>query len=482
MAERGDPQVLKHVVAFLRTRAGMTQEKIARKLGTTQAHMSAYELGNMAPSEDVLRGMAPLAGVPWYVVQHLTRFLTAALEAARRGTEAGVAPIDLSVLDTVLLAVMPYLVEEEMASARLPAEETLREAGEIWAALEPLPAQERWRRIETAPLGSCRDWAALAKTVCEASARSAADSAEEARELAELALLIAGHVPDEERAQATAYGWGYMANARRVANDFDGAGADFVRARKLWPGSDSGLFPEWRLLDLEASLRRAQHRWPEALALLDEARARSGGDRLAAARILLKKEHVLQQMGDAEGALRVLEEASPLVESLKDPHLLFALRFNQADNLARLERYEEAARLLPDICAAAAEQAKGLDSIRVVWLAAKVKAGTGQKEGAMADLEKVRDAFTAEELPYDGALADLDLAALRLEAGRTAEVREQTENMAWIFVSKKIDREALAALKLFCDAAKLEAATVELARRVIAEVEKARRSGPPPVK
>jgi hypothetical protein len=52
--------------------------------------------------------------------------------------------------------------------------------------------------------------------------------------------------------------------------------------------------------------------------------------------------------------------------------------------------------------------------------------------------------------------------------------------MAPIFVSKKIAREALAALKLFCDAAKQEAATVELVRRVIGEVEKARRAGPPP--
>ncbi|MFP5285515.1 MAG: hypothetical protein ACLGI9_07240, partial [Thermoanaerobaculia bacterium] len=69
-----------------------------------------------------------------------------------------------------------------------------------------------------------------------------------------------------------------------------------------------------------------------------------------------------------------------------------------------------------------------------------------------------------------------DLAVLRVEAGRTAEVREQAENMAPIFVSKKIAREALAALKLFCDAARQEAATVELTRRVIGEVERARRA------
>jgi tetratricopeptide (TPR) repeat protein len=154
------------------------------------------------------------------------------------------------------------------------------------------------------------------------------------------------------------------------------------------------------------------------------------------------------------------------------------LCFNRTDILAQLERFEEAARLLPEVQRLGVEQANGLDQVRVVWLGAKVKAGTGQKEEAMTDLERVREAFADDELPYDAALADLDLAVLRLKAGRTAEVREQAENMAWIFVSKKIDREALASLKLFCDAAKQEAATVELARQVIAEVEKARRTGP----
>ncbi|MFL6202327.1 MAG: hypothetical protein ACJ76J_24425 [Thermoanaerobaculia bacterium] len=477
MAERGDPQVLKHVVVYLLTRAGMVQEKFAQAAGTTQAHVSNYKLGKLAPPDDTLRRMAGVAHVPWHVVQHLIRFLAAAKEAVERGSTAGAAAFDDAVLDNVLLAVMPYLVEEE--AAPLPLGEALREAEEILAALEPLPQEERRRRIETAPPGACRSWAALVKVVCEASARAAAGSAEQALELADLAFPIAGRVPQEESAAARAYGWGYLGNARRVANDFDKADEALARARELWRAG-SPWFPEWRLLSLEASLRREQHRFPEALARLEEARARSAGDALAAGQILLKKEHVLLQMDDLEGALAALEEAAPLLEGTEEPRLLAVLCFNRTDALARLERCEEAARLLPEVRRLAAEQANGLDQTRVAWLAAKVKAGTGNKEEAMADLERVRDTFAAEELPYDAALADLDLAVLRLGAGRTAEVREQAENMAWIFVSKRIDREALAALKLFCDAAKQDAATVELARRVIAEVEKARRSGLPP--
>ena len=47
---------------------------------------------------------------------------------------------------------------------------------------------------------------------------------------------------------------------------------------------------------------------------------------------------------------------------------------------------------------------------------------------------------------------------LWLERGRTAEVRDLAVGMGWIFQAKGIAREALASLKLFCEAARQEAA------------------------
>jgi hypothetical protein len=61
--------------------------------------------------------------------------------------------------------------------------------------------------------------------------------------------------------------------------------------------------------------------------------------------------------------------------------------------------------------------------------------------------------FTDLPLPYEAALAALDLAVLHLEAGRTAEVKELAEAMGGIFKAKGITREALAALSCFCEAA-----------------------------
>jgi len=78
-------------------------------------------------------------------------------------------------------------------------------------------------------------------------------------------------------------------------------------------------------------------------------------------------------------------------------------------------------------------------------------------------------------LPYDAALASLDLAVLYLEEGRTREVKDLAREMAEIFKAQGIAREALAALTLFVEAAQKETATVELVRRVIQRVEGAGR-------
>ena len=125
----------------------------------------------------------------------------------------------------------------------------------------------------------------------------------------------------------------------------------------------------------------------------------------------------------------------------------------------------------------AMEQANALDLIRVSWLTAKVAAGQGRTEEAIAGLEQVQKEFTIRELAYDAALSSIDLAVLWLRTGRPAEVRELAVALGWIFKAQGIDRECLMALQLFCDAASQEKATVELARHTVVEIERVRRGG-----
>jgi hypothetical protein len=144
--------------------------------------------------------------------------------------------------------------------------------------------------------------------------------------------------------------------------------------------------------------------------------------------------------------------------------------------LCKQERYADAGALLEKIREFAVQDASELKLIRVGWLTSKVAAGLGRLEEAIAGLEQVRRDFTVRGLPYEAALSSLDLALLWLKAGRRNEVRSLALAMAWIFRAKKIGREALAALRLFCEAAHEDAVTEELTQQVIAEIEKVKRS------
>jgi transcriptional regulator with XRE-family HTH domain len=486
--KRGDPRVTRLVVKTLRAVAGVQQAEFGRKSRVSQPAMSRFEAGESAPTEAELRRMARASPLEWPVVVHLLRIFTAVRSAAdrfgRAEAEPGSGEMDEIALDSMLLALAPYLIEEAAAQPGLPPEEARREAEEVWAALETFPPRRRRELIELGPpqAHTC----ALVARVCDASARAAAHLPAEALELADFACFLAERVEGGEgrRSRARGYALSFVSNAQRVAHDFDTADATFGRAWEFWKSgvaADQDPFAEWRLLDLEASLRREQQRFAEALDLLEHARAACGESPGAVGLILVNKANVEQKRENFAEALAALEEATPAVENSSDPYLLFSLRFNKTTNLAHLQRYTEAAKLLPGVRELAEVQSQALRLIKVLWLESRVAAGLGRSAEALAGLEQVRDDFTSHKLPYEAALASLDLAVLRLERGRTAEVRELAVGMGWIFKAKGIAREALAALSLFCEAARQEAATVELTRQVIAEIEKSRHLASPPV-
>jgi transcriptional regulator with XRE-family HTH domain len=476
----------------LRSALERTQKDVAAAVGLKDgSQLSQFENGRPL-SYDYLQAIAaavdvPPEGVEALLFAHGLLSLGRPEESAAEGASAlALTPKERFRIWRTVLAGGWILAEELFAELAYrkrmeKVERVKREAAEQWTHLKALPAEDRYDLVKLYP--ALRSPALVAQ-ICEASARAAAHKVSEARELADFAFFVAGQVPggSARRARAEGYASEFVANALRVATDFDAADATFAQAWTLWQDGDPSepeLLPEWRLHDLEASLRRAQRRFPEALACLERAFALCKGEPAAAGHVLLNKEHLFDAMGDTEGALAALQEAAPLVEAAGDLQKLFALRFNTVDNLCTLQRYAEAAAGLPVVREMAISLAHEIYLIRVAWLSAKVDTGQGRKEEAIAGLEQVNLDFMAHQLPYEAALSSLDLAVLLLEAGRTAEVRNLAFTLKRIFKAKKIDREALMALGLFCKAALRETATIELAKRAIAAVEKARRSAPP---
>lgn len=484
--EKLSPEAL--VLIYLRSERGWRQKDLAARLGLSDyRQISRYESGERPLSRETLDAIAAVLGYPREAVDALVSLHPLISEGPRRDawsrllTPEERRKIARAALTTGWTAAESLYGQLAASEVKKKAEAARQEAGELWSRLKAQPGPKR-RELAAAVPEPLRG--ALVERVCEASVRAAADDPRKSLELADLALALAGQAEEGWRNRLKGYAWAHAANARRVANDFAGADEAFVRAWDLWhagAASDPGLLPEWRLLSLEASLRREQHRFPEALALLDRAARAAGGEPGTAGRILLQKEHVLEQTGDFQGALSALMEAAPFIEASDDRHLNFALRFNWADNLCQLNRYDEAEILLSSVRELAMRLGNELDLVRVVWLSARVAAGKGSREEATAGLEQVRRELTARQLPYDAARASLELAVLWLEEGRSAEVRDLSVAMVWIFKAQGIAREALAALAIFRDAAQRETATVELVRHVLAEMEKVRRSAPRPV-
>jgi hypothetical protein len=182
-------------------------------------------------------------------------------------------------------------------------------------------------------------------------------------------------------------------------------------------------------------------------------------------RLLIKQARALEIAGENQQSLEVLREAEPLIDARREPRMAFALNFNKAVNFCGLDLWREAAELLPVVEALAADLRLELDKWRVLWL--KGRAGHSHREQALADLAKVRQYFLSEGIAYDFAVVSVEMATLYLEDGQTRLVQEIAKSMERIFQGQQVHKEALAALALFCQAAKAEEADAEWTRRLV---------------
>jgi transcriptional regulator with XRE-family HTH domain len=255
------PDVLRMLVLFLRSTAGLNQTALGRAAGMSQGQVSALESNPGRITEETLQRIAAAAGVPWPLVARLRRFLDFFLSALSR--EAGLLQ-EMSQRPHTLSALSTYFLEELVAEAQASPDDLRLEAARFWDHVKDLPAPRRRRAVELSPRAS-RSWA-LAERICQESERAAASQAADALELADLALGVAQRVEGEEgwRRRIQGYAWAHVCNARRAANDLAGAEAAFATAWKLWRASgppEAGMpLSEGRMLSLEASLRRGQGR------------------------------------------------------------------------------------------------------------------------------------------------------------------------------------------------------------------------------
>ncbi len=361
-------------------------------------------------------------------------------------------------------------VDVELACSR-------RAAPALFEELSRLPFEEQGNRIRE----DDRFWnIGLSEFLCLESERVAASDALQATDLAELAVLVAslleeGLFEGSWLDQVRAYAFAHLGNARRVLGELRSAKDAFRESRELWEaGTDvagDSFGYEARYLALNASLRREERCFEEALALLDQALAADGGPFLRNA-ILVAKAKTLEEMGDPLRAISCLREAAEGIDP--QPRLLLCIKHNLLLLLTAEGRYSEAEELLPAVRNLSETLGNRLDLLRLRWAEARIARGREDAVTAAAMFEEVRVGFLAQEIGFDAALVSLELAVLRLKAGQVEEVKRIAREIMPIFQSQDVHREALAALAIFRHAALTETVTLAFAKRLAEYLQNAR--------
>lgn len=338
------------------------------------------------------------------------------------------------------------------------------QAREVWPLIEKLPESKQGMIVRHSP--QYQTWAFM-ELVCEKSVEEASRDPERAAGLARLATVVAGTVrgPEGWCNRVKGYALAHVPNIERVFGRLESADSALAEASRLWlAGSDPDrILDPGRLLDLEASLRRAQRRFDDALDCL--AKAEVVGRRKD--RYLVNRGFALEVMGKYDQATVALLEAQPLVEQSGDERLLYMQRYNLAVVYTHLGRFSEASGLLELVRPAVVKREDKSEAIRLKWLEGRIAAGLGRPDEALKILVKAQEEFASRRMWYDVALCLLEIAILLLEQGNAPAVKALAHDLAKVFEAKGVHQEALVALQLFQEATVKEALTAIQARRIL---------------
>jgi len=457
------------VLVCLRIIQEMSQEELARASGVSAKLISAYENGKKLSAERLAMFVKAM-GLPGEVAEWMSSMVrsiravgrkaaTAAEEEERR-IETLAAQSANWTADFIRLLLSRTRVEADLMDVRHHAPSRLER-------LSRRSSRERALLLEECP--QHRSWG-IAELLCKKSLELAPSSPDQALQRAEFALEVAESLEEDSRWRSRVMGFAlvHCANAKRVGGFPREAEVLFKKGKRLWEagrGADPGIFDEALVFSLEASLRKELRELPEALRLAELALEADTGQ--IRRELLINKATILKHLGEYDQAIEILRQVLPLLEGEGHSRLLCIVEVNLAGTLALSGRFREAEEMLPRVRALVGALGEEISLMRLRWVEGQVAAAAGRTSAAIELFSGVRDYFARKGGSYDTALVTLELAGVYLEAGRAAGVKRLARELAPVFQSEGLHREALAAVRLFCSAVEQETVTAELARQIV---------------
>lgn len=354
-----------------------------------------------------------------------------------------------------------------------------QDAQELLAELLRHPLERRLMLVQNSP--RFQSWG-LGELILQQVGGRVILEPREAKEAAELAVAVAESLPPAQYGaplvqDLKARAWAHLGNANRVLSDFRSAEQCFQVAESHLARGTGDRLERARLLDLKASLRNYQGRTEEAVSLLNRAIAiyQRAGQRHLLGRALLSKGHVTMWAGELETAIALLRQGLSLVDAERDPRLVVTSHHNLAYVLNELGQHREALAIAARTRQLYLELGDRLSLLRLEFLEGQIALALGRLEQAEGIFREVRRSFGEKEMAYDAALATLDLAEVYARQGRHAEMQALAQEMLPIFKSRELQREALAALIMFQQAAEKNGVTLSLIQEVASCLQRVRR-------
>jgi len=267
--------------------------------------------------------------------------------------------------------------------------------------------------------------------------------------------------------------WGQYANALRLSGRLREAEEAFATARGYrQQGTGDPMLRAW-LLERMAPLYIFQKLFKEAIEMCEEAGQvyQELGESHLLASTLIQKAIATLYAGEARLASRILNQAIPLIDNEKDPHLLLAACHNLICCYIDLDRPDQALMLYVEARELYQEFDDPLILLRATRQEGQLLRDLGHLRAAETALLRVRKGYQEKGLAYEMALVSLDLASVYVKLGLVEEVKRTVMTTVPIFHALRVKVETLAALLQLQQVADQEQQALELIRTLNARVE-----------
>lgn len=338
-----------------------------------------------------------------------------------------------------------------------------------WACLEPLDPQSRFAVVRS---DKAYQTFGLYNRLLEASSWISRREPAEAVDIVRLAIVVAEHLEPGEMstgriADLQASAWAALGNAKRIADDFEGARQAFNEAWRLLEEGTGDPDERAHLVSLEASYMKAIGEFEMAESYLEEAHEayRSAGDAHRQGRILFQMGDIIGHVNPERG-LAHIRKALALIDAEREPRLELCARHDLALFLAEGGQPDEALATLERARPLYTQFHDDLTQLRLHWLEGKIAYSLRDYAEAESVFSQVWEEFRALGLNQEVVLVTIDLAQVLADKGEPVRAADLASQCYSIMKHWGLHKDALAAWIVFQKALSHGAVMGDLFQRV----------------